>query len=153
MAAPRKLPDRLTLAILRDKGWRLKDIAAEYDVSEVAVWKAMNKGNLTRGYNYRDYLPWEVEKRHQSSKPMVHFRNIMRQRNGEVLDTGAERRLSRWLQDLEDSNVVVAYHPACPPNPASSSGGFYYVERKPTDRWIIREPKEGEDPGFERKEA
>jgi hypothetical protein len=140
MAAPKKLPDRLTLAILRDKGWRMKDIAAEYGVSETAVWKALNKGGLTNQYTYRDYLPWEIDKKHQTAKVMVHFRNLVRQRNGEEVDSGAERRLARWLQDLEDSNVVVAYHVDAPPNPASSSGGFYYVPRQAGDRWIVRDP-------------
>lgn len=147
MSAPRKLPDRLTLSILRDKGWRLADIAEEYGVSEVAVWKALNKGDLTRTYNYRQYLPWEVEKKHQSSAVMVNFRSIIRQRNGQHLDEVSERRLSRWLQELEDSDVVVAYHPDCPPNPASSVGGFYYVKRRPSDRWIVRQPGETDSSG------
>ena len=140
MVAPRKLPDRLTLAILREKGWRLKDIAEEYGVSETAVWKALNKASLTKGYNYRDYLPWEIDKKHRTTKIMVHFRDQIRMWNDEEIDTGAERRLKAWLKDLEDSDVVVAYHKDAPPNPASSSGGFYYVRREPRDQWIIRMP-------------
>lgn len=141
MPAKRMLPDTATLRRMRANGWRLKDIAKEYGVSQAAVWKALERADLTVARTtYADILPWKIEAEHRATSIMQKFRMILRQRKGEVLGETEQRYLDTWLKLLEDSNVVVNYHPDAPPNDASKKGGFYYVERLPTDKWIVREP-------------
>lgn len=135
------LPDTATLRRMRANDWKLKDIAAEYGVSEAAVWKALERANLTVGRKtYADILPWKIEAEHRATSIMQKFRMILRKQNGETLGTNEQRYLDTWLQMLQDSGVVVNYHPEAPPNDASKKGGFYYVAREPGDDWIIRRP-------------
>ncbi|WP_024817007.1 hypothetical protein [Arthrobacter sp. 31Y] len=141
MPTKRLLPDAATLRRMRNNDWRLKDIAKEYGVTEAAVWKALDRANLVQGRTtYSEILPWKILPEHRATNIMVMFRRILRQRKGEVLPENEQRYLDAWLKTLSDSNVVVNYHPEAPPNDASRKGGFYYVERQPTDKWIIREP-------------
>ena len=142
MAPPRKLPDAQTLAKLRHEGKRLKDIAEMYDVTEAAVWRALKLAHISGDRKTtRDILPWRISPEHTGAQIMTHFRMIARQLNDEPVPLDAERRLSVWLQALDEGNVSVAYHPDCPPNPASSVGGFYYVKREARDVNRIRVPE------------
>jgi len=141
MPAKRMLPDTATLRRMRANNWRLKDIAEEYGVTQAAVWKALERADLTASrVTYSDILPWKIAPEHRATSIMQKFRMIMRQRKGESLGETEQRYLDTWLQMLDDSNVVVNYHPEAPANDASKKGGFYYVERLPTDKWIVREP-------------
>lgn len=146
MPATRKLPDLTTLTRLRSQGWRLKDIAEAYDVTEAAVWKALERGGYTVPQkNVHDVIPWDVADEHKATAIMERFRSIVKQQKGALLRADEEKLLNRWLHDLTVNNVVVAYHPDAPPNAASRKGGFYYTERKPEDEWIIRRPKTDTD--------
>lgn len=146
MPATRKLPDLTTLRRLRSQGWRLKDIADAYDVTEAAVWKALERGGFTVPQkNVHDVIPWQVADEHKATAIMERFRSIVKQQKGALLRADEEQLLNRWLHDLTANNVVVAYHPDAPPNAASRKGGFYYTERKPEDEWIIRRPKTDAD--------
>lgn len=141
MPAVRKLPDGSTLRRLRSQGWRLKDIAETYDVTEAAVWKALERAGYTVPQKtVHDVLPWEVADKHKATAIMERFRSIVKQQKGAPLRSNEEQLLNRWLHDLTTNNVVVAYHPDAPPNAASRKGGFYYTERLPQDDWIIRRP-------------
>jgi hypothetical protein len=141
MPAIRKLPDSTTLRRLRSQGWRLKDIAETYDVTEAAVWKALERAGLTTPQpTVHDVIPWEIADQHKATAVMERFRSIVKQQKGAALRPEEELLLNRWLRDLKENNVVVAYHPDAPPNAASRKGGFYYVERLPEDDWIIRRP-------------
>lgn len=141
MAGPRKLPDATTLRILRNKGWRLADIADKYDVTEAGVWRALERAGMTSGRaTYRDILPWVIDPKHKTTGIMWRFRSILKQREGRELRQDEQATLDRWLEKLEESDVVVNYHPEAPPNDASRIGGWYYVPREPTDDWIIRRP-------------
>lgn len=141
MPAVRKLPDTATLRRLRNNGWKLAEIAAEFDVSEGAVWKALNRGGAQEPrHTYRDLIPWDVAPEHRTVAVMDRFRSIVKQRRGILLRENEERLLSEWLEGLEESGMVVAYHPDAPANAASSKGGFYYVPKLPSDEWIVRKP-------------
>jgi len=126
---------------LRSQGWTLKDIAATYDVTEAAVWKALERAGFTVPQKtVNDVIPWSVADQHKSTAIMERFRSIVKQQKGSLLRSSEEQLLNRWLHDLTANNVVVAYHPDAPPNAASRKGGFYYIERTPDDDWIIRRP-------------
>lgn len=141
MPARRKLPDKATLRSLRNKGWRLEDIAEEYGVTTGGVWRALERAGYTENVpTYRDILPWKIEDRHKATAIMDRFRAIVRQRKGGQLSEAEARLLADWLRNLEERNIVVAYHPDAPPNAASKKGGFYYVPKEPFDEWIIRDP-------------
>lgn len=141
MPAERKLPDKSTLRHLRMQGWRLSEIADEYGVGTTAVWHALERAGFTESRAMvKEILPWKIEPEHKSTAIMQRFRSILKQRNDAGLGEKEEELLTAWLRDLEESDLVVNYHPEAPPNSASRKGGFYYVPRKPDDKWIIREP-------------
>lgn len=142
MPAVRKLPDSTTLRRLRSQGWRLKDIADTYDVTEAAVWKALERAGYTVPQKtVHDIIPWDVAEEHKATAIMERFRSIVKQQKGAALRPQEEQLLNQWLHDMAANNVVVAYHRDAPPNAASRKGGFYYTERTPEDEWIIRNPE------------
>jgi len=142
MAAPRKLPDNTVLRQLRAQGWKLKRIAEEYDVTEAAVWKALERAGFTETKEtYQDHIPWPIHPIHRSTAVAQRLRAIMRQKKGQVLNPTEQHLLDTWLQAMKDADVVLDYHPEAPPNDASRKGGFFYVKREPTDEGIFRLPK------------
>jgi len=141
MPAIKKLPDSATLRRLRTQGFTQRDIAETYNVSESAVWKALNRAGYTEPLaTYKDILPWEIAEPHKATAIMERFRAIVKQNKGAALRPEEETRLNLWLRDLESEGLVVNYHPDAPPNSASSKGGFYYVPKTDSDDWIIRRP-------------
>lgn len=144
MAAERKLPDVATLRGLRNQGWKLKDIAKKYNVSEAAVWKALERAGFTTSkQTYQDILPWEIDPRHRSTAVAQRIRSIMRQKRGITLNPTEQHLLDTWLNAMKENNVVLNYHPDAPANDASRLGGFYYVPREERDAaWpeFIRQP-------------
>jgi hypothetical protein len=130
----------------------LKDIAKEYDVTEAAVWKALERAGYTdRKETYKDIVPWDIDPKHRSTAITQRFRSIMRQRRGQELNQTEEHLLTTWLQSMKDNNVVLDYHPDAPPNDASRLGGFFYTPRLPEDEGFIRMPKK--KPAAKRKRA
>lgn len=141
MTAIRKLPDKATLRRLRTAGWTQRRIAETYGVSESGVWKALQKAGYTETLStYKDIIPWEIADEHKAVAIMERFRAIVKQRKGAQLRPEEEARLQQWLADLEANGLVVNYHPAAPPNSASSKGGFFYIPKSDQDDWIIRRP-------------
>jgi hypothetical protein len=102
------------------------------------------RASRSLGWNANDaaaeLLPWKVRKQHLNSDIMRRFRTIARQQNDQPTTDHEEDLLHAWLEALSELNVVVAYHPNTPPNIASSEGGFSYVDRRPEDVWIVRDP-------------
>lgn len=142
MPAPRKLPDNTTLRQLRAQGWLLKHIADEYDVTEAAVWKALERAGFTEPKEtYLDLLPWDIDPKHRSTAIAQRFRSITRQRRGTPLNPTEQHLLDTWLLAMEEHNVVLDYHPEAPPNDASRLGGFFYTPRLPEDEGLVRMPK------------
>jgi hypothetical protein len=142
MAAPRKLPDNTILRQLRSQGHKLKDIAKKYDVTEAAVWKALERAGFTENKEtYQDIVPWEIDPKHRSTAIAQRFRSIMKQRRGTPLNPTEEHLLNTWLQVMKDADVVLDYHKDAPPNDASRLGGFFYTPRLPEDEGFVRQPK------------
>ena len=141
MPTPRRLPDTTTLLRLRRNGWTLDKIAAEYGVTRTGVWKALERSGQTNPVpTYKDVIPWTINAEHQATAVMVRIRSIVRQRQGEILPGTQARLLSEWLRGMEESGVVLNYHPEAPANAASAKGGFYYVPRESNDKWFFRVP-------------
>lgn len=141
MPAVRKLPDHTTLRRLRTQGYTQRDIAQTYGATESAVWKALMRAGYTEPQvTYKDILPWDIAEAHKATAVMERFRSIVKQHKGAPLRPDEEVLLKRWLRDLEANELVVNYHPAAPPNSASTKGGFYYVPKEAGDDWIIRRP-------------
>lgn len=141
MPATRKLPPAHVLRQLRLNGWKLKEIADEYDVTEPAVWRALERAGLVeQRASFKDILPWDVLPMHKTTGIMERFRTILKQKNGQETSVTEERLLAEWLKGLNENGVVVNYHSEAPPNAASSKGGFYYSLRNESDEWIIRQP-------------
>lgn len=143
MTYVRKLPPAHVLRQLRQKGLTLREIAEEYDVTEPAVWRALDRaGLIERRSGFSDILPWSILPQHRSTAVMERFRTILKQQNENPTTDTELRLLTTWLDGLNENNVVVNYHPEAPANAASSKGGFYYVLRERSDAWIIRQPVE-----------
>jgi hypothetical protein len=69
------------------------------------------------------------------------LRYLSRLRAGDTSLSAEKRRaLIRWLTDLTERGLVVAYDPDAPPNEASDTGGWYYVPWQPGDATYIRPP-------------
>lgn len=142
MPAIRKLPDSTTLRRLRAQGHTQKEIADAYGASESAVWKALQRaGYIDPQMNYKNILPWDIDDAHKATAVMEKFRSIVKQKKGVPLRPDEEAQLNRWLDELNENELVVNYHPEAPANSASLKGGFYYVPKSPADDWIIRRPQ------------
>lgn len=134
MPAPRLLPDNAVLADLRRQGWTYADIAAEYGVSESAVYLRLRQvGATKKTVSHRDVIPWKVKREHTYSFPAQMLRVYGRKQKGLDISDVKDRMLRRWLRGMEDAGVVLCYAPAYPPNPACAAGGFYYSRRRPED--------------------
>ncbi|GAA1358524.1 hypothetical protein GCM10009596_11850 [Arthrobacter rhombi] len=141
MAGWRKLPDTRTLLALRARGMTLAGIAELYGTTESGVQRALHRAEANVGRRtYRDILPWAIDATHRSTAIMGHIRVLARQRSGLEVPASSLLALQAWLDWLEESGLVLNYHPEAPPNPASRTGGFYYMDRRPDDEWIIRQP-------------
>lgn len=141
MARPRQLPEIEKLVEMRVDGWRLIDIAEQYEVTASAVHYALKRADrLPDLVTYHDIVPWKIEETHQSSVVMRHIRAIARQQQGAELNDVDERRLSGWLDMLGDQQLVLDYHPQAPANDASRTGGFFYRTRVPEDQDFFRMP-------------
>lgn len=147
MAAPRTLPDERTLLELRDRGMALAGIAELHGVTESGVQRALHRSDAHAGRRtYRDILPWAIDAAHRSTAIMGHIRVLVRQRSGLDVPESSLLALQGWLDRQEESGLVLNCHPGAPLNPASRTGGFYYMDRGPDDEWIIRQPVPG-NPG------
>ncbi|WP_417235556.1 hypothetical protein [Arthrobacter sp.] len=141
MAGWRKLPDGRTLRELRERGMTLAGIAELYGATESGVHRALMRADANAGRRtYRDVLPWAIDPAHRSTAIMAHIRVIARQRSGHSVPEPDLLALHTWLDWLCENRLVLNYHPEAPPNPASRTGGFYYMDRTADDEWIIRQP-------------
>jgi hypothetical protein len=53
--------------------------------------------------------------------------------------------LDKWLAEIKEADVVVCYDRTMAPNPASTTGGFYYSKRRPEDGdSLVRAGKPGD---------
>ncbi|WP_291278509.1 hypothetical protein [Galactobacter sp.] len=89
------------------------------------------------------HLPWNIREEHRFTGIMEKLRIAGKQRENTPITEEEYRRLHNWLEALIELDVVVDYDPEAPANVASDQGGFYYVQRRPEDRGIIRDPDSG----------
>lgn len=144
MAGARKVPDLRILQGLSELGLTNEQIAERYGVTAAGVQRALDRGRARAGRpTYRDILPWVVEPEHHRSAVMAHVRVLLRQRSGQEVPLEEVRALHAWLDWVQRRGLVLNYHPEAPPNRASPAGGFYYMDRLPSDEWIIRRPVSG----------
>lgn len=141
MGGPRKVPDLRILRGLSELGVTIEQIAERYGVTAAGVQRALDRGQAPAGRpSYRDILPWTVESEHHRSAVMAHIRVLLRRRAGRDVPDEQVHALHAWLDWLQRRGLVLNYHPEAPPNRASAVGGFYYMDRLPSDEWIIRQP-------------
>jgi hypothetical protein len=143
MPAHKRLPDNDTLLQLLNQNWTYQQIADRYGVTTQAVFLAARRipGATQPRPTYKEELPWALAKEHHHARPAAYLRSLGRRRAnvaaGRPVNEGLTEKkanaLDRWLEGLERDGQVVIYDRRIPPNPASSSGGFAYVPRLPSD--------------------
>lgn len=146
----RVLPDTPVLQDLVRQGWTYNDIAAAWDVGPQAVYRQMQRaGKAKTRPDYSHIIPWRVATQHNKAAPIRYLRMLGRRQAGETLTPAESRRLDKWLAELREAGVVVAYERDYPPNEASMYGGFYYSRRRESDGVdaLVRMPEQAEDDG------
>jgi transcriptional regulator with XRE-family HTH domain len=149
MPAPAKLPTSDVLRQHRAKGMTYDEIAELYGVTKGAVYlRLRDSGQTSTRPDHSKYIPWTVRTEHAQARPNGMLRLYSRREQGETLPAVKERMLDKWLSELKEADVVVCYHREMAPNPASTTGGWYYSKRRPEDgKSLIRhtedEPSEG----------
>lgn len=135
MAAPRKLPDKTTLERLRRQGATYKDIAERYDVTEAAVYLRLKADGLSkdRKVSHKELMPWSIKAEHAHAHVALMLRLLSRRQQGLGNSPVRERMLDKWLGEVEAANVVVCYDPNMGKNPASPTGGWFYMRRTRKD--------------------
>lgn len=135
MPAPRKLPDSSVLLKQRERGMTYTEIAAEYGVTEGAVyWALRDAGGVKKRADHSKYLPWKVQTDHAHARPAVLLRYLSSREQGKPIPDAKARQVDRWLAEMKEADVVVCYNRDMAPNPASPvTGGFYYSKRRPED--------------------
>jgi hypothetical protein len=139
---PSLLPPADVIHELRLQGWRLADIAEQYEVSVSAVQKALRRAGLADELvTYRHVVPWKVDPKLANTAVMQRLRSIAKQKQGVPLDSEEQRLLEEWFELLAENNLVLDYHPDAPPNDASTLGGWFYRTRVPEDQDFYRAPE------------
>jgi hypothetical protein len=142
MPRPSLLPPADVIYELRQQGWRLLDIAEQYEVSVSAVQKALRRAGLAdEQITYRHVVPWKVDARLTNTAVMQRLRSIAKQKQGYPLEEEERRLLEEWFDLMAENNVVLDYHPDAPPNDASTLGGWFYRTRVPEDQDFYRAPE------------
>ena len=142
MPRPNLLPPADVIHELRTQGYRLADIAEQYEVSVSAVQKALRRAGLAEEQiNYRHVVPWKVDPKLANTAVMQRLRSIAKQQQGVPLEGEERRLLEDWFDLLAENNIVLDYHPEAPPNDACSLGGFFYRTRVPEDTAFYRTPE------------
>jgi hypothetical protein len=136
MPQPRTLPPVAELLAMREQGMTAQAIADQYGVSKGAVWQQLRKAGATgTGKRYGHLIPWTVRKEHEQHKAVVMLR-LMGQQESKELRLDQQRRLDRWLSDLQMKKQVVAYDP---------EHGFWYAAQRECDTFPISEPEKPRD--------
>lgn len=141
MPAPSKLPSVDKIEALLNLGHTYEEIGAMYDVTRTAVHKKVSKsGKLRRQPTYRDMLPWKVLPEHRTASVMKRVRALAAKQLGKSIDINEERLLDEWILGMNESGVILNYHPEAPSNVASAKGGFYYSPRREGEVGLFRVP-------------
>lgn len=140
----RIVPDRLRMEAYLNLGLNNSEIARQYEkdtgirVTPQAISMAITRYGLKTNNprsRYEDLIPWQLRPEHRMHTEARLLRMEARRRLGKSLSAADLTWLNNWMKLLRDSNAVVTYDP-------DREEGFYWVERKPTDRDIIRMPEQ-----------
>jgi hypothetical protein len=111
-----------------------EEIAFLYGVTKGAVYWQLQDAGLTKVRpDHSKYIPWKIKTEHQHTKPVTMLRLHSRREQGDEIPAVKARMLDKWLAEIREADVVVCYDRTMPPNPASTTGGFYYSKRRPED--------------------
>lgn len=134
MPAERQLPSSDVLRKLRREGKTYEEIGAMYGVTKGAVYWQLEQAGLTKTRpDHSKFIPWKLKTEHSHAKPAVMLRLHSRRSQGFDIPEVKARMLDKWLAELQAANVVVCYDREMVPNPASTTGGFYYSHRRESD--------------------
>lgn len=140
MPAHRKLPPIEEVERLYNAGKTYQEIGDMFGASKTAAAKMLErKGRTPKRITYRDLLPWKVEEEHRGAAVMRRVRTMAQKQQGVPVTAESERLLAEWILGLEESGMILNYHPEAPPNSASSAGGFYFSPRLPGEQGYFRE--------------
>jgi hypothetical protein len=133
MGAPKKVPDKTTLARWQREGLTQQQMVERIlseqgiTVSRPAIAGAMVRYGLAEDkVRHNHTIPWRVKVVHISSYPARMLRLLGRRLDGMHLNNQENKKLDSWLALLEREDAVVAYDP-------DSVDGFMYVDREPQD--------------------
>ena len=130
MGRPRIVPEKAELERMLQSGMTHADIVAHvYDttgerVSRTTVSAAISRAGLSQPQPRHDTIPWRVKAQHLRDYQARMLRLLGRNMGGQSLNKEEGRRLTAWLEMLNDDHAVVGYDP---------DAGFAYIERQPED--------------------
>lgn len=127
----RLVPSYTELALMRDSGMTHQQIADELSrrhgrrVARSTVSAAIHRSGELRvpRHRYDDTIPWTVPVAHAAEYPARMLRLLGRRTHGLPLRDEERVRLERWLAELEEREVIVAF---CP-NPPTDEPAFHYI--------------------------
>lgn len=135
----KRVPDRLELKRLLDKGLTQKEIAERFGVSRSAIAMAKMTYGLEAGKTrerFADMLPWTLQPEHRMHWDARMLRLEARRQRGQDLTDDELRWLQGWRSDLDEKNAVVMYN-------GRTREGFHWVPRRDEDEGsVIRRPEE-----------
>jgi len=118
--------------------WMCDEYRSKYSID--TVQSMFGNFRMRRGLERRitrddDLIPWHVMKDHRWAYPLVMLRVEARRRAGRELRSQDLDRLTPWLRDLKDRELVVHYDP-------DTKEGFFYVPARSIDIDLIRVPEQ-----------
>jgi hypothetical protein len=119
--------------------WMIDEYRRKYNIETTpSLWGGFRRRRgLPRRITRDDALiPWFVKEEHRWEFPIQMLRAEARRRAGTELDAENARKLTSFLQRLEQDGTVVHYDP-------DTDEGFFYVPRRDgIDTDIIRVPEQ-----------
>jgi hypothetical protein len=127
MAPRQKVPSKDVLRRWRDEGLTQQEmvhrVLAESgeEVSRSAIANAMTRYGLAEdGARYPQEVPWSVNAMHATANPLRMLRLLGRRQSGIELNNREGDMLDRWLSQLDEKDLIVAYD-------HNDIRGFHYI--------------------------
>lgn len=152
MPQPRKLPDNHILLKARyAEGLNLTQIARRYGVAKSTLSAAFARMGHPWGsnaaMNYREILPWAIERKHQPLDAGQRLAAHLRAHAGIAPKRDDERRLRNWYARLHRDSTVLDYQPTNVGTP------WVYLPRSPEDGDLLIRWPDGQSMTAEQKSA
>lgn len=120
----------------RSYRWMVEQYRSKYGIeTNPSMWgNFRHRRGLDRRTTQNDELiPWRLNDEHRFAYPALMLRVEGRRREGKQIRREDLGRVTSFVQNLRDNNLVVAYDP-------DTEEGFSLVPREPGDVDIIRRP-------------